>query len=241
MADSAGEAQLGLGSGIVADSVAADEWDECVGKGAFLTRLRPDVRLLETMRFVPGEGIALIEGHAARIAASACALGFGFTREGFDAALDDALRGACSPSRIRLLLNEDGGFEVTTDPLPPSPPQPVKVALRPLPVEPDDYRLRHKTDDRAFYDRARDEAGTFEVLFQLPDGRLTEGSFTSLLVARGGRLATPAGPLIPGVLRATLIADGSAFEDDVAPVDLCAGFWIGNAVRGLIRAELATD
>ena len=43
---------------------------------------------------------------------------------------------------------------------------------------------------------------TFEVVFERPDGRLTEGSFTSLFVERGGRLVTPpaARGLLTGIL-----------------------------------------
>ncbi len=238
LADGAGEARLGLGSGIVADSVAELEWAECQEKGRFLTRARPPVRLLETMRFVPGEGIALLPWHIARIAASARALGFVCPQDVLDGALALALDHVRVPCRVRLLLEQDGRIEVETGPLPARPDGAVQVSLCPLPVGPDDYRLRHKTDDRAFYDRARLDAGIFEVLFHLADGRLTEGSFSSLFVERHGRLATPSGPLIPGVLRAKLIAGGRAFEDDVRIGDLRGGFWIGNAVRGLLPAEL---
>ena len=88
------------------------------------------------------------------------------------------------------------------------------MAVAPLPVAADDFRLRHKTSDRAFYDEARAAAGAFEVLFRDPDGFLTEGSFTSLFVERGGRLLTPplARGLLPGVLRARLIEEGRAEE-----------------------------
>ena len=85
-----------------------------------------------------------------------------------------------------------------------------------MPVSRDDFRLRHKTTDRAFYDDARD--GAFEVLFER-DGNLTEGSFTSLFVERDGMLLTP--PLglglLPGVLRAELIESGRAIEGDADP------------------------
>lgn len=242
LTDGTEEARVGLGSGIVADSRVGEEWAECLGKGRFLTRDRAPVRLLETMRFTPGEGVPLLERHISRMAASADALGFAFRRDALERALDGSLADARAPRRVRVLLGEDGRFVVETAELSTVPvltDEPVRVALRALPVAPDDFRLRHKTDDRAFYDDARAATGAFEVLFRLPDGHLTEGSFTNLFVARGGRLATPAGPLIPGVLRAELIAQGRAFEDDVFVDDLRRGFWIGNAVRGLMRAELA--
>ena len=111
----------------------------------------------------------------------------------------------------------------------------------PLPVAPHDIRLRHKTSDRAFYDRARVAAGSDEVVFVRPDGRLTEGSFTSLFVPRGDELLTPplADGLLPGVLRAALIAEGRAVEAVLTVDDLHDGFYVGNALRGLIPATVA--
>ena len=76
-------------------------------------------------------------------------------------------------------------------PLPEPPEEPVAVALAPLPVDAEDFRLRHKTSDRAFYDEARAASGAFEILFTDPEGFLTEGSFTSLFVERDGMLLTP--------------------------------------------------
>ena len=72
------------------------------------------------------------------------------------------------------------------------------------------------------------------------DGLVTEGSWTSVFVERDGVLATPprAIGLLPGVLRDSLIAEGRAVEAELTLDDLENGFWIGNAVRGLMRARL---
>jgi para-aminobenzoate synthetase/4-amino-4-deoxychorismate lyase len=115
------------------------------------------------------------------------------------------------------------------------------VAVVPLPVDTRDYRLRHKTSDRGFYDAARQAAGTDEVVFVRPDGLLTEGSFTSLFVPRGEGLATPplALGLLPGVLRSALIDSGRAVETNLSPNDLSGQFFVGNAVRGLVPAVVA--
>ena len=69
---------------------------------------------------------------------------------------------------------------------------------------------------------------------------LTEGSFTSLFVERDGILLTPplSLGLLPGVLRATLLAENKAVEANLAIDDLQDGFFIGNSLRGLIPATL---
>ncbi|HYG48857.1 MAG TPA: aminodeoxychorismate synthase component I [Allosphingosinicella sp.] len=232
-------ARIGLGSGIVADSVAADEWRECLAKGEFVATSRR-FDLIETMRFDPSEGIAELDRHLARMKRSAEALGFGFDRHHARNELQAATFFLRDARRLRLLLSSSGALAIESRPLPAPPEEAVAVALAPLPVEREDFRLRHKTSDRRFHDEARAAAGTFEVVFADPDGFLTEGSFTNLFVERSGRLLTPplVRGLLPGVLREALIEAGRAEEADLRAEDLEGGFFVGNAVRGLMRARL---
>lgn len=229
-------ARLGLGSGIVADSDPADEWAECLAKAAFLTRRGPP-DLIETMRVAAG-ALPDLALHLDRLAASAAHLGHAFDRSALERALPAAVAG--HDGRARLLLAPSGAWSLHLS-APPAPlPEPVEVALVPLPVAPDDWRLCHKTSDRAFYDEARRAAGTAEVIFVRPDGLVTEGSYTSLFVERGGRLLTPPAALglLPGILRARLLAEGRAVEAPLCASDLAGGFLIGNALRGLLHARL---
>jgi para-aminobenzoate synthetase/4-amino-4-deoxychorismate lyase len=117
----------------------------------------------------------------------------------------------------------------------------VSVAVRPLPVDPADFRLRYNTTARRFLEAARRDGGAFEAVFTDPEGRLTEGSFTNLFVERDGRLLTPPATrgLLPGLLRQRLIDEGKAVEADLTADDLKGGFLIGNMVRGLMKAKLA--
>ncbi len=229
-------ARLGLGSGIVADSDPAAEWQECLDKAGFLARSGPP-DLIETMRCDAGD-LPDLGLHLARMAASAAFLG-----HRFDAArVTDAVRTAAvgHDGRVRLLLAPSGAISVQCGPPPPAMAEPVPVALGALPVETADWRLRHKTSDRAFYDAARRASGAAEVLLVRPDGLLTEGSFTTLFVERGGRLLTPPAALglLPGILRARLLAGGKAEEAALTKSDLGNGFFVGNALRGLMRAHL---
>jgi para-aminobenzoate synthetase/4-amino-4-deoxychorismate lyase len=233
-------ALMGLGSGIVADSEAASEWRECLAKGAFV--YDPDRRfdLIETMRFDPHDGIAEIERHLARMKGSAEALGFAFDRHDARNELQAATFRLREPRKIRLLLSPSGALAIEVRPLPERPGKVATVALAPLPVPPEDFRLVHKTSDRAFYDEARASAGTFEVIFEDEAGFVTEGSFTNVFAERDGKLVTPplSRGLLPGVLRESLLASGEAVEGDLVAADLVSGFYIGNAVRGLVPATL---
>jgi len=235
-----GAAGFGVGGGIVADSRASEEWAETQVKSAFLATPGPCFDLFETMAFDSVAGLAQLERHLERLKASATAFGFAFDRHAARNELQAATFRLRDARRIRLLLARSGAIAVEVAPLPPAPDGAVPVAIVPLPVDPGDFRLRHKTTDRGFYDAARIAAGTFEVVFARPDGLLTEGSFTALFVAKDGHLVTPplARGLLPGVLRAALIDEGRAIEGDLTAADLADGFFVGNAVRGLIPAVL---
>ena len=231
-------ATLGAGGGIVADSRVDEEWDEALAKMDFVTAGAPAIDLIETMAFDPVEGIALLERHLARMKPSASLLGFAFDRHAARNELQAATFRLREAKRVRLMLARSGAVAIEVSPLPAPPAGPVVVDIAPMPVARADYRLRHKTSDRAFYDRARGSA--FEVLFER-DGQLTEGSFTSLFVERDGVLLTP--PLglglLPGVLRGALLDTGRAVEAALTRADLADGFYLGNALRGLMPAFVA--
>ncbi len=232
-------ATLGLGSGIVADSRPEDEWRECLAKGAFLTG-DTVFDLIETMRFDPQDGICDLDRHLARMKRSADALGFRFDRHDARNELQAATFRVRSESVLRLLLSPSGAVAIEARPFPAHPDEPVPVAVAPLPVPRDDFRLRHKTSDRAFYDGVRSSSGAFEVIFRDPDGFFTEGSFTHIFVEEAnGRLLTPplGRGLLPGILRERLIEEGDAVEADLR--ELPEEFYIGNSLRGLIRARRA--
>lgn len=235
---------LGLGSGVVADSSAADEWRECLIKGAFLKAATRRFDLIETMGFDPATGIVRLELHLERMKASAAALGFSFDRHAVRNALNHACFFLDAPTRIRLLLAATGDTAIEMRPMPAPMAEPLAVVLRPMSLAADDLRLRHKTTDRSCYDApriaARAQQGADEVLFTDSGGALTEGSFTSLFVERDGQLLTPAleQGLLPGVLRRELVEQGRAVEARLTPDDLAGGFWLGNSLRGLMRAQL---
>ena len=237
-----GTAVLGVGSAIVADSEALPEWREVLVKGGF-ARAASGADLIETMRFDPAEGIALLDLHLGRMKASAAALGYAFDHH----AARNRIQALCfdleAAARLRLLAARRGALALEAAPMPPPDEHPVTCAVLPLPVDPGDPRLRHKTTDRWIYDAglaAARGAGADEALFVRDDGLLTEGCTTTLFVERGGRLLTPplALGLLPGVMRQALLSEGRAMEEPLTLVDLADGFLLGNAVRGLMPARL---
>ncbi|MBB3860172.1 para-aminobenzoate synthetase/4-amino-4-deoxychorismate lyase [Novosphingobium hassiacum] len=237
-----GRAVMGVGSAVVADSVMIGEWRECVVKGNFLRLTAGHADLIETMAFDPAKGIELLELHLERMKASALALGFSFDRH----AIRNAIHALCfdleAPSKVRLVASKGGAHALEASAL-PAPMETITCAVLPLPVSDGDWRLRHKTTDRAFYEAglaAARKAGAGEALFLRDDGLITEGTFTNVFVERDGTLLTPRADLglLPGVLRRSLLDAGRATEADLTLDDLSGGFLVGNALRGLIPARL---
>jgi para-aminobenzoate synthetase/4-amino-4-deoxychorismate lyase len=236
-------AVLGVGGAIVADSDGMGEWREAQLKGSFARGRAGGHDLIETMLFDPEEGIPLLELHLERLKASAAELGFAFDRH----EARNKIHALCfeleSAARLRMLLARSGEIALETA-APPAPlDEPVLCAALPLPVDPGDWRLRHKSTDRGFHDAALEaarEAGAAEALLVRPDGLVTEGSITNLFVERGDKLVTPPAALglLPGILRRRLIDEGHAHEGKVTLDDLADGFLVGNALRGLMRARL---
>ncbi len=240
-----GRATMGVGGAIVADSEPLDEWRECLIKGGFVRLHAGGADLIETMRFDPADGVPLLELHLERMKASAAELGFAFDRH----AIRNQIQALCFDlevaAKVRLLLSRSGATALETSPLSEGLlPEPVNCAVLPLPVDVGDWRLRHKTSDRGFYDAARlaaQAAGADEAILIRDDGLLTEASRSNIFVARGDGLVTPPLTLglLPGVLRRTLIEQGRAVEGELRLEHLAEGFFLGNSVRGLIPALLA--
>ncbi|MCI4677518.1 aminotransferase class IV family protein [Rhodoblastus acidophilus] len=203
---------------------------------------RADFGLIETLLWTREAGFWLVEGHRARMAASASALGFSFLPKDFDAALADACAGADSPAlRVRILLSRDGAIEISAAPFAPDPPQKIwRVAVAAQRFDSCDPLLRHKTTVRALYEDAFAASGADEVIFLNEKDEVCEGARTNVFVERDGALLTPpvASGLLPGVLRAHLLAEGRAREKVLRLSDLGEGFLVGNSLRGLLSARL---
>lgn len=241
--DAVGQGVIGIGGGIVADSTAEDEYAEALLKLKFLSDPAPPVTLIETFKWTPDEGYALLDRHLDRLMDSATYFALPVTREAAGDFLAEKARGWTGAMRVRLTLSETG-LDLTAVSLPPSP-EIFRFAIHPEPLSSASVWLAHKTTNRAFYDgprqKAHDARGLDELVFLNERGELTEGSFTSLFVERDGKLLTPplSSGLLPGTLRAELIAQGKAEERVLTLADLRAAeaIWLGNSVRGLIRAE----
>ncbi|MDO1509455.1 MULTISPECIES: bifunctional chorismate-binding protein/class IV aminotransferase [unclassified Neisseria] len=201
----------GVGSGIVADSVPADEYTECRWKARFLTDLAPEFGIFETMR-VHQKQCPLLPLHLGRLKQSAAALNLPFADHieqqihGYLAQLPDH-----GLYRIKAVLNPSDGLSLSHAPLNELPPEQT-VCLSATPLPPQDYLRRFKTTCRSIYDHGWQQAerqGAFDSLFFNSDGLLLEGGRSNIFIRLGNEWHTPALDLdiLNGVMRQAVLAD----------------------------------
>lgn len=233
-----GESTIGVGSGITWDSRGANELSECLDKSAFLTRDCSEFSLIESVRF-DHQGYLLLERHLQRLAGSAAYFGFPFDAAAVREQLQHIGHGLSGVHKVRVQLASDGSITVVSQPISASndTTHAAKFALSLQRVNSADPFLYHKTTRRHLYDdQLRAHPGCYDVLFRNERGELTEGSYTTIILALNGELLTPALDcgLLPGVLREELIEVGAVRETVLTLNDLQAAdtVWLVNSVRG---------
>jgi len=241
-----GVTKYGIGGGIVWDSDAQQEYAECLLKARILQAeaVGRDFQLLETTRWTPGEGYALLDEHLARMADSAAYFDFEFDREKVRNDLNERARTfPQAAQRIRMLLSASGILDVTSTPLDAQPVGPVRLKLAADPVRIDNPFLYHKTTRREVYDNARASIDDCdEVLLWNSEGYLTEATIANIAVNIGGQLYTPPEDcgLLAGTWRGKLLASGEIEPRRIRVDEVAVGdeVLLFNSVRGLYKGVL---
>jgi para-aminobenzoate synthetase/4-amino-4-deoxychorismate lyase len=239
-----GAVSFGVGSGIVWDSNADAEYNECLLKGSILGRPRVEFDLLETLFWQPGSGFVLLDAHLARLAGSAEYFGIPVSIQVLRAALDAAVADCAAGQRVRLLVNRQALPRVETSPYEPDRGL-VRLRLAAEPIDPGDVTLYHKTTARAVYDRARAATPDCDdVVLWNRDREVTETTIANIVVEVGGERVTPpvSCGLLAGTGRAALLAKGS-IREAVVTIDTlrrAARLWVVNSVHGERPAVLVS-
>lgn len=171
-----GRGKLGVGSGIVADSEPAAEWQECQLKASFLRDSDPGLKLIETLRR-DGGVYPMWAGHLARLRRSAAYFGF---------PLDESLlmqelgrQPVKGVWRVRLTLDKAGVIDVQAVAFDGSQPGLWLAALAEQRIDSCDVLRRHKTTARPLYDAALAslpaDSPFFDLVFLNERGEVAEG------------------------------------------------------------------
>lgn len=245
---------MGVGSGVVIDSVAKEEYAECVLKTEFLTGgaqgpVLPDkFQLIETMLW--DRGYPLMPLHLDRLMDSAEYFDLPVERATVEAALEEYALNFVdgAPRKVRLLADCAGELQISNEPLSPAPAEQRMGRVRIATERTDsaDKWLYHKTTQRAVYTRAYAKAaraGFADVLFLNERGEVTEGAISNVFIEKDGKLLTPPVEcgLLAGVYRRHLLETRAIAEERTLHLDdlRCAdAVYLTNAVRGLRRIEI---
>lgn len=212
-----GEAEYGVGGGIVWDSVSGEEYLECQIKAHVLLERRPPFSLLETILWTPEEGYFLLGEHLHRLGDSAAYFGIALDR----AAVWEKLKlleasHSDSPHKVRLLVAQDGASSCESSPLDDNEKhRPVRLRIAPTPVDSSNFFLYHKTTNRRIYDDTRTACPNCDdVILWNEKGEITETCIANIVVFLDGKMVTPrvSCGLLPGTFRTLLIHAGKIVE-----------------------------
>lgn len=236
-------ALYGTGGGIVWDSLAEQEWQECQTKALVLSAPVAPFSLLETIRWDPGAGFHLLERHLQRLTTSARYFDIPLDPSSLLSHLENATASLPPrPHRIRLLVDGAGAPSVETTPLELGP-RLLRVALATSSVDNRDRFLFHKTTHRELYDHHLHSFPDHDdVVLWNDDGWITEACLANVIVCLAGRWVTPPVDcgLLAGTLRGHLLDRGVLEERRITVPELCAAdaLELVNSVRGRMPAVL---
>ncbi len=231
------QAIYGVGGGLVWDSDAGGEYEECLLKARVLTTRRPSFQLLESLLWEPDNGYFLLEAHLARLADTAVYFNVPLDQSAIKRRLTELASMLREPVKIRLRISLDGVFAVEAAPLTQGVlSRPARVGLARAPVDSDTVWLYHKTTRRELYDAARaSRPDCDEVVLWNERGELTEASTANVALDLDGEWFTPpvTSGLLAGTFRNGLLATGQIRERILTPADLRAARRIAliNSVR----------
>jgi para-aminobenzoate synthetase/4-amino-4-deoxychorismate lyase len=241
----AGKGEMGVGSGVVMDSIEQLEYEECLLKAKFLADTVP-FQLFETMLWQKGRGYSLLQRHLARLEASAAHFGFVCDVAAINNALIAHAKGLKNEAyRVRLVLHPNGEVHITSQSFVPKENAIWRAKISASVIDPADLFNYHKTTRRDLYNRELEIAKLEdfdEVIFFNNRGELCEGAISNLFVQLDGKLVTPSLScgLLPGTLRAEMLENGKAVEGILTRADLARAesLFAGNSVRGLVALRI---
>lgn len=243
------QAEYGIGSGIVWDSIPSDEYEECLMKANFVQPDRladtgrgntnyPPFSLFESLLWTPEDSYFLLAYHFKRMCASAQYFDYPFDQALAEANLNHLAAGLPAEGhKVRLLLHRDGRFECQAKPLSAlHKPDPARVRLALTCVQSSDVFLYHKTTHRQAYQAAEAACPDCdEVILWNERGEITEAGTANVVLALDGKLVTPpvACGLLAGTFRAFLLAKGEIHEQVIplSSLEQCEKIYLINSVR----------
>ncbi|MEN8114072.1 MAG: chorismate-binding protein [Actinomycetota bacterium] len=251
VAVSEGVGEYGVGAGITARPLPRGEYDEALSKTRVLVLRRPEMRLLETLRWEEDHGFWWIDRHVERMEASASYFGFEFDEIAANRSLKKAVSDQEGARTVSLKVDRFGEIDVEVRPSEMSSvrwwPHPCRTLMtceiNDEPVASDSvYRFHSTTARRPYDDRRSTHRDVDEVLMVNERGEIVGAAAHNIAVRCGEAWVTPplASGSLPGILRQVLIAEGVLTEEVIMVGDLdgAEGIALLSSVDGWRPARL---
>ncbi len=239
-----GQAEYGVGGGIVWDSQPANEYRECLTKTKVLKPGTRNFDLLETMLWTPSGGYLLLDYHMKRLAQSTAYFGFTLDIRKIQDELAKVVDGlSAGPHKLRLLVSRQGAIRCSAAPLLADALSYGDLVLAVSPVDAGDVFLYHKTTRRCVYeDAVRMCKGCKDVLLFNEKGEITESTVANVAVEINGVLYTPPVRcgLLPGTQRAWMLDHAQLQERVISIEDVRSSpnVYLLNSVRGIQKVNI---
>ncbi|NTW77706.1 MAG: aminodeoxychorismate synthase, component I [Syntrophaceae bacterium] len=194
------EGEMGIGSGIVNDSLADEEYRECRLKAQFLFNSAPDFSLIETMLSIDGK-VKFLDRHLRRLQSTAQYFNIPCNNTAIRQAVKKYAAPLAGRIRLRLLLNAIGEISLEYRPVTAHESVPQQIILSRHKTNSQDPFLYHKTTFRKLYDseyKKCTDSGYRDVIFRNEKDEITEGAISNIFIRQNGSYYTP--PLSCGLL-----------------------------------------
>ncbi len=240
------EGQMGVGGGVVYDSLAHEEYQECKIKAQFLFNSSPDFTLIETMLCMDGK-IKYLDRHLRRLKSSAQYFNIPCNKAGIKQEVKNYAAPLTGRVRLRLLLHPGG--EISLEHLPVITDKSIQqhVVLSRHKTNSQDPFLYHKTTLRKLYDSEYKKYANAEcrdVIFRNEKNEITEGAISNIFIRKNGNYYTPplGCGLLAGIERQAIMKRLKAKEKILYLNDLKKAdeIILTNSVRGATKVTLMT-
>ncbi|MFP4466626.1 MAG: chorismate-binding protein [Candidatus Goldiibacteriota bacterium] len=236
--------EMGAGSGIVYDSSADREYEECLGKTVFFEGACEGFGVIESFLYENGK-LFLSEFHFDRLKRSLKEFGIrtGIQKVRKVLKKQTARLDSGKNYKVRVIVDRNGGISAGAEMI-----RPVKggeIAVSEETVDHTDVFLRHKTTVRRLYDSEYEKyrrQGFADVIFMNEKEEVTEAHSSNIVIRKSGRFYTPpvSCGLLPGVYRRHLVETGKCRVKKVFLKDLYEAdeIFLCNSVRRMAKVFL---
>jgi len=243
-------AEMGIGSGVIYDSDAQKEFNECLLKARFLVDINSGFELIEALHYDGASNtLNRLEYHLNRLENSAKVFAFAFNRGALVADLHRLIATLEKVDyKVRVSLDRLGAVSISADKVSAREENlPAVIGISDVAVERNNIFQYHKTTHRDLYESQFKDAsarGLYDVLFLNEEGELTEASRHNLFLVKDGIWYTPPTScgLLNGIKRRTILESShiktiekKLYLQDLLDADRIV---LTNSVRGIVDVRL---